>query len=142
MAAYVLKRIVAAVAFVNLVFAAMFLLRGAWLVMPFMGADVALLAWAFHAVTRAAKRHERIVLTPARLLVARHPVRGKASEVALNPYWVRVELEEPPLPSSKLTLRSHGRSVQIGAFLPAEERLNVARTLRHALRRARETLPD
>jgi uncharacterized membrane protein len=142
MAASALKGIVVAVGLVNLVFAVTFVLRGAWPVTPFMGADVLLLAWAFRAVTRAAKRYERIQLTRANLLVARYPVRGDPSKVELNPYWVRVELEEPPQPTSRLTLHSHGRSVQIGAFLPAEERLSVAQSLRAALRRARETLPD
>jgi uncharacterized membrane protein len=142
MAASALKAIVAVVAAVNLVFAVTFVLRGAWPVTPFMGTDVLLLAWAFRAVTRAAKRYERIQLTRANLLVARYPAQGDPSQVELNPYWVRVELEEPPQPSSKLTLHSHGRSVQVGAFLPAEERLSVAQSLRAALRRARETLPD
>ena len=45
----VLLAILGIVVLINLMFAAWFLSRGAWPVMPFLGADIALLAWAFRA---------------------------------------------------------------------------------------------
>ena len=45
--------------FVNIAFGLTLMLSGAWPVMPFLGADVALLAWAFRASSIAARRHER-----------------------------------------------------------------------------------
>src|SRR5579863_5437277 len=77
--------VLAAVAGINLVFACSFALRGAWLVMPFMGLDIALLAWAFRASTRAAQRRERVTLTRSTLRLEHHPPQGAANEVALNP---------------------------------------------------------
>lgn len=133
-----LKLILVLVATINLAFAMVFVSRGAWLVMPFMGLDVLLLAWAFRASLRAAQRSERICVTADRLVVERHPVRGPVSEIELNPYWVRVEMADPPDHWSQLTLWSHGKGVRIGTFLSPDERASLALSLKDALRRARE----
>jgi uncharacterized membrane protein len=58
----------------------------------------------------------------------------------LNPYWVRVQLEEPAGRSSRLTLWSHGKGIRIGAFLPPMERASFAQRLKSALYSARTAL--
>ena len=126
---------------INFAFALNFLLRGAWPIAPFMGADVALLGWALMASTRAARRYEHVTLTPSRLAILRQPVKGAATEVEFNPYWVRIRIENEPQPGSGLTLMSHGRSVQVGAFLGPNERLSFADMLKNALSAAREFRP-
>jgi uncharacterized membrane protein len=123
---------------VDLAFAIGFLLRGAWPIMPFMGADVALLAWAFFASRKAARRYEDVCLTRNRLRIEHHEPRGTTTPVEFNPYWVRVELQEPVETGSGVTLRSHGRTVQIGKFLAPPQKLSVASALRAALQRARQ----
>jgi uncharacterized membrane protein len=136
-----LKLVLVLVATINLAFGSLLASRGAWPVMPFMGLDVALLAWAFRASLKASRRHERLLLTPSMLTVERHPPNGPSSEIALNPYWVRVDMPDPPEPGSQLTLWSHGKGVRVGTFLAPDEKLDLARVLRSALRRARETIP-
>ena len=132
-----LRGILIAVVLVNLAFALYFVLHGAWPVMPFMGLDVALLYWAFRASQRAAKRYERVTLTHENLLIARHPAKGAATQIALNPYWVRVDYDDPPEHWSKLLLRSHGKSVQVGSFLSPPARHDFADRLKSALHAAR-----
>jgi len=139
MSAGVLKLVLAVVASINLAFATWFVAHGAWPVTPFMGADVALLAWAFQASRRAASRREELRVTRSSLCLDRFPPGGSPTHVEFNPYWVRVELEELPQTASRLTLRSHGRVEQIGAFLPPGERRSVAQQLRAAIWKARET---
>lgn len=124
---------------VNLAIALYFVSRGAWPIAPFLGADVALLAWAFRASLIAARREEHVTLTRALLRVARRPPRGRGDEVRFNPYWVRVEMADPPEHWSQLTLWSHGKGLKIGAFLAPAERASFARLLKDALRLARET---
>jgi len=124
--------ILGAVVAINLIFALVFLMRGAWPIMPFLGADVALLAWAFRTSVAASRREEQLTLTAASLTIVRRPGAG---EIVLNPYWVRVEMEEPP--QSRLTLWSHGRPLRIGGFLGAGERARLAESLKSALWRAR-----
>lgn len=58
-------------------------------------------------------------------------------EWTFQPYWLRVEIDEPPHHHSQLTLCSYGRRLVVGAFLTPGERLEVARALRRALRRCR-----
>jgi uncharacterized membrane protein len=133
--------ILAIVTSFNVAFALSFMLKGAWPIAPFMGLDVALLAWAFRTSRRAARRFEHLTLTHDELHILRQPAKGEANEVALNPYWVRVEMDDPPEPWSQLTLKSHGKGVQIGTFLSPDARAAFANVLRSALRRARETVP-
>lgn len=126
------------VSIIDIGFAVFFLLRGAWPITPFMGADIILLAWAFFASCKAAQRYEEVCLTADRLRIERHDPRGPATPIEFNPYWVRVELREPVETGTGVTLTSHGRVVQIGAFLAPPQKLSVASTLRTALARARE----
>ena len=131
--------VAAAVAAINLGFGIYFVLRGAWPLAPFMGMDTILLAWAFHASCRAAKCYERICLTRAMLRVERHLARGCPIHFEFNPYWVRVDYEDAGGRGSRLSLASHGRFVQIGAFLPPDQKLSVAQGLTAALAGSRRT---
>jgi uncharacterized membrane protein len=139
---YALKLVLAIVAAINLAFALNFVLRGAWPIAPFMGGDVALLGWALQSSRKAARRFEHVTLTPARLAIARHPVHGAVTQDEFNPYWVQVNVENDPQPGSKLLLSSHGRAVQVGAFLGPDARLSFADLLKSALRAAREFRPS
>jgi uncharacterized membrane protein len=134
----VLRTILIAVLIINLAFGLYFVSRGAWPIFPFMGLDVALLYWAFRASAHAAMRYERVTLTHENLLIARHPAKGRPTEIALNPYWVRVDYDNPPAHWSKLVLTSHGKSVQVGSFLSPPARHNFAERLKSALRAARD----
>jgi len=63
--------------------------------------------------------------------------RNRAPQTwAANPYWVSVHLHDAGGPvSSYLTLKGAGREVELGAFLSAEEREALHRTLRDVLNR-------
>ena len=134
----VLLAVVCIVAAIDIGFATLFLLRGAWPITPFMGADIALFAWALFASRRAARRHEDVCLTPRVLSVERYVSGAQPSRIELNPYWVQVELREPVESGTSVVLRSHGRAVPIGNFLPPVQKRSVAQALRAALQRARE----
>jgi uncharacterized membrane protein len=123
---------------INFAFALFFVWRGAWPIAPFLGADVALLAWAFQASVTEARRFEHIKLTRALLSILHQPPRGAAKESRLNPYWVRVRAPDPDAIGAQLFLESHGRSLRIGSFLGQPERLSLAQALKDALQKARE----
>jgi len=125
------------VALVSLIAALAFALQGAWPVTPFLGADVALLALAMHISVRASRKRERLVLTPERLLIERISANGAARREELNPYWLRVDHEDPELVGCELALVSRGRRWIVGSFLGAEERASLAAALRRALSDAR-----
>lgn len=135
----VLLAILSVVAAINIAFMVGFVVGGAWPVAPFMGADVMLLAWAFRQSRIAARREEQITLTRSALRIARRPSPEGAPDIVLNPYWVRVEMNDPREPGNELTLWSHGKGVHVGAFLPPAERFNFANRLKAALWRAKNT---
>jgi uncharacterized membrane protein len=120
--------------------AVLFILMGAWPVTPFLGADVALLAWAFFACARASKRRERLVLTRERLIIERFAPDGRCVREDLSPYWLRVDHHDPEQVGTELALESRGKRWVVGQFLGAGERSTLADALREALQRAR-TLP-
>ncbi len=115
-----------------------FVTIGAWPVLGFFGLDVALLYLAFRINYRRARRYETVRLTPARLTIERVSPRGRIERFEFQPYWLRVLMDDPPRSDSRLILRSHGRSLAIGAFLTPAERLEVARALTAALGRVKD----
>jgi len=114
-----------------------FWLVGAWPVFGFLGLDVLLIYLAFRASYRSGRLSETVQLSRERLRVARYSPNGKVQAWEFQPYWLRVDVEKPEEPDSRLTLSSHGRRLIIGAFLSPEERLEFAQALRDALRRCR-----
>ena len=112
-----------------------FLLAGAWPVFGFLGLDVALIYWAFKANYRSGRAHEIVRLTAQELTVERVAASGRSQTWSFQPYWLRVEIDEPPEHASKLVLSSHGHRLSIGSFLTPQERGDFAGALRQALAR-------
>jgi uncharacterized membrane protein len=110
-----------------------FLLAGAWPIFGFFGLDVLLLYIAFRLNYRSGRLYETLHLTHERLTVQRVLPSGEIRRWIFQPYWVRVQMHDPPRRESRLTLSSHGQSLAIGSFLTPEERLEVARALSAAL---------
>ena len=125
----------------NLLIGIPFLVSGAWPVFGFMGLDILALYLLFKLNYRSGKLFEQLRLTAADFTIWRQHPDGMAQNWRFQPYWLRVAIDDPPLPDSQLTLGSHGKSVVVGAFLTPEERLDVARALRAALARQRSNLP-
>lgn len=115
-----------------------FLMAGAWPVFGFFGLDVLLVYLAFRANFRSGLVYETLHLTRDELAVRRVMPSGESTSWSFQPYWLRVEMDDPPRYDSELRLSSHGNSLVIGAFLSIEEKLEVARALGEALARARK----
>ena len=114
-----------------------FLMIGAWPVIGFFGLDVALLWLAFRLNYRSGRLREHLRLSATLLTVRRILPSGRAREWRFQPYWLRVEMDDPPRHDSRLTLASHGRRLTVGDFLSMPERQDLARCLRAALERLR-----
>ncbi|MDR3387390.1 MAG: DUF2244 domain-containing protein [Rudaea sp.] len=106
--------------------------RGIVLAPVFAVSVLALLAYCLNRVWRASGNGETITLMPSRLEI----VAAGAGTAHFHPYWVRVRL----LPGrrrgwpSRLLLGSHGRDVEVGAFLNEAERRVLAQRLTDLLR--------
>ncbi len=130
----ILMAVVCAISFVA---GMVFFLAGAWPVVGFLGLDVLLVYAAFRVNYHHGRMFETLELTRRDLLVRRVDHWGKESRWRFQPSWLQVLIDEPPAHDSQLNLRSHGRSVTIGAFLAPDERLDLAKALRRALAKLR-----
>ena len=117
----------------GIVFASM----GAWPVLGFFGVDVLLFYVAFRVSYRNARLCEVVRVTRQQLTVKRVQPDGRQKVWSFQPAWARVELHRPEEHDCRLAIASGHRSLTVGAFLPPEERVEFATTLRNALREAR-----
>jgi len=83
-------------------------------------------AFALGVAWRAGDRSERITLDESSLEVQSLPGRRRAR---FPTYWVRVQWREGN-GRGRLLLTSHGRELEIGAFLTDEERAELSRKLK------------
>ena len=123
----------------NLVVGSVFYFSGAWPVFGFMGLDVALLYFLFRLNYRSANLKETLRLSQDALIVSRRQPNGEEQRWSLEPYWLRIETDDPPRHGSRLTLVARNRRLAIGDFLSPDERLALAQALRAALHRQRNT---
>jgi len=121
----------AVLALLVLVIGAAFAFAGAWLVLPFAGLEVALLAAAFVAYARHAADYERIELKSGRFTV----------EVAEGRRVARFELHgaRVAMEKGRVVLRCAAKELEIGRYLGAEARAELAAELQKMLIRERTT---
>ncbi|MFZ4690059.1 MAG: DUF2244 domain-containing protein [Polymorphobacter sp.] len=119
-----------------------FLVLGAWPIIPFMVADVALLWWAFRASYAAGRGHERVVLLGDALTLHRVSPYGGEKRFGFEPLWTRVQVEETPLGDAHVWLTARGRRVRVGSFLSAPERRAVGVVIAEALAAYRSGSPS
>jgi len=119
---------------VSLLIAGLFVMLGLWVVLPFSGLELGALGYCLLLAMKKADAQEVIIITNNTLLVQRGTVRVEEEE-KLQMGWVQVSLERPKYrgyPSS-LTIRSHGKSIEIGRFLVESERKKLAKQLKKLL---------
>lgn len=119
-----------------------FLALGAWPIIPFMLADVALLWWAFRASYAAGRGHERVVLANDALTVVRVSQHGTEKRFGFEPYWTRVQVEETASGDAHVFLAMRERRLRIGSFLSAPERRQVGAAIAAALTDYRSGSPS
>jgi uncharacterized membrane protein len=133
--------LMAAVVVISFTAGVAFMMMGAWPVFGFFGLDAALVFLAFKINYRSARMYETVRLTEEKLTVVRVNSSGRVQRWSFQPYWLRVNMDDPPREDSKLVLTSHGKSLVIGSFLSPDERIEFARALESELHKLREPPP-
>jgi uncharacterized membrane protein len=112
-----------------------FALQGAWLILPFAGLEMLLLGIALYIVARRAARWQEISINGDRIHVVEHDPR-RQQEQSLQRAWAQVIHEDAAIKGhpSKLSIRSHGRSIEIGRCLNEQEKRCLAEQLSRAVR--------
>lgn len=114
-----------------------FAFNGAWLVLPFAGAEMLVLFLAFRFMERHAGDFESIAIKGDRVLVERWET-GRVSRYELNRHWAQVVVHREGVTGRvSLGLRSHGKEVEFGTHLTEEQREAAVRALTQQLRNHR-----
>lgn len=106
-----------------------FCFLGAWLVLPFVGLEIAALAYAFYYINQHETDYESISINGDNLLVERC-VGENVSRQIINPYWVKVIQHELSNGELRLYLQSHGKELEIGHYLTRKQRELLASQLK------------
>lgn len=115
-----------------------FLLLGAWPVFLFLTLDVFFVWLAFRLNYRAGRAFEEVEVFPESVTIRQVSPGGKVATHQFNPYWARLavhEIEDEGV--ARITLSSHGKSVDVGTFLNPPDKGTFAAAFRHALMQAR-----
>jgi uncharacterized membrane protein len=110
------------VALASLTFAMYFAMQGLWPVLPWAGAELALLGWALWASMRRRHWTQTITVTERDVEIT---TRGREGErrIVFSRHWASVKLRGPQgWHPSRLLVESHGRTCEVGGFLTEEER--------------------
>ena len=110
--------------------AAAFAVLGAWLILPFAGLEMLVLYLAFRYVDRHAADYELIAIDGDRVEVESFE-GGRRRRHEFNRQWARLVVVGD---GERVALRSHGRELEIGRFVGAERRLEIARELGRRMR--------
>ncbi len=116
----------------SLVIAVGFAAAGAWLIIPFAGIEIAALGVTAWFIFRRASDFERLAVRGDRILVQIRE-RGLAQQFEFDRYWARLEAGA----AGAVSLRSHGRAVEIGRYCGEEGRQLLVRELRALVGHAR-----
>ena len=115
---------------------------GAWPVIGFNGAEVALALVLLRRNARASRASEMLLLSDEGLRVVRTDMAGRRAERHLQPAWLRAELEERAGRVPALWLSDRGGRMEVGAELGEAEKRDLAAALAAALHRHRNPLFD
>ena len=128
---------------INFIAGVAFVLIGSWPVFVLAALDILLVYYAYRMNFYASRRYETIRLTDEFLTVLRVSPSGQRRRTRFQPYWLQIQMDDPPQPDSALVLRSHGRELEIGKFLTPAEKLDLAAALTAELKRLNAgTRPD
>jgi uncharacterized membrane protein len=110
-----------------------FAAAGAWLVLPFAGLEVLLLAAAYLAYARHAADYERIVLESGRLTVEVAEAQ-RVSRYEFEARWAEVYLEAGKPQGARVMLRGADEELELGRHLDEDTRVEFAAELQKRLR--------
>ncbi|GAB4350968.1 MAG: hypothetical protein Kow006_14400 [Gammaproteobacteria bacterium] len=119
----------------TVVIAIYFASQGAWLVLPFAGAELLVLGIGLYACSLRTHTQEVVRIETDSIRIQRGR-RRPSSEIHLPRAWARVVLisDTRHWYPSRLLIRSHGKSVEVGSHLVESERLHLADQLGCLLR--------
>jgi uncharacterized membrane protein len=130
-----LQLVFVGIAVVCLGIAGVFAAFGMWPVLPFAGAEVAVVGLGFYLSARGGQETEVVSVAGNRVAVEKGR-RQLRERLELQRAWAQIRLLRPEIRwyPSRLVIRSHGKAVELGGFLNEQERRQLAEKLQRAIR--------
>lgn len=116
----------------------LFLFLGAWPVIGFMGLEIGLVWLAFRINYLAGRQYEELLISPTGSQLARIDARGRAKTTDLASAWLRAELIKDRHGRARLYIRHHADQIEIGRFLPPDEKPGLAKAINKGFETARQ----
>ncbi len=125
----------AAIATVALSIAVGFAMIGGWMVLPFSGGELVILAYCLRSSMQGSSAREIITVSGAKIRIEKL-YRQSEREYEFWRAWVSIDLKKPAIKGypSRLSIRSHGREIEIGRFLVESERTALALELKRTVK--------
>lgn len=115
----------------SLVIAAGFSFFGAWLIAPFAGLELVVLALVLRCVWRGAGDFERVTIEGDQVVLERLE-ESELRRFVFNRYWAQLVLSTGNR-DTRVALRSHGREVEVGRYVGEDRRRALVLELRRHL---------
>ncbi|TVQ36541.1 MAG: DUF2244 domain-containing protein [Wenzhouxiangella sp.] len=109
------------------------LILGLWPVVVIAVIHLLIVGWCLRLAWRGNWARERLLVGPDDLVVEHYDLR-RSSRRSWPTAWVRIEIVKAAFGDSRVLVRCKGDEQQIGAFLPVNERLELARALKDSLK--------
>ena len=112
-----------------------FMIKGAWPVFGFFGLDILLVYVFFKINFRSGKKKEILILTKNQLIVEFYNSKKISKTYYLDAHWLQIRLSKLKNEMSKLKISSKNKSIIIGSFLRYQEKIDVVKSLKKALKK-------
>ncbi len=128
-----LRILIIAICAASLMISTLFFFAGAWPILGFCGAEIALAVALLRLNAKRARRSETITLTPGEIQVSRRDEKGRQTVRNLRAAWLNVVLEERLARVPGLFLRNRGEQEEVAREIGEEEKRALAARLSDAL---------
>ena len=121
---------------ISLTIAYLFLLKGYWIILPFAGFEMILLAVMLLYCCHNNSLYERIQIFDDKVNISSKYSKNRGN-FEVNKYWASVILSKPRINGHphRLLIRYKGREMEIGVMLKDAERIKLAAMLNDSLKR-------
>jgi uncharacterized membrane protein len=111
-----------------------FLIAGAWLVMPFTLLELTVVTLCLHYCVRQCARQEVIIVSDHKVLIE-SGIRRPTNRQIFHRMWAKFFVQKPKHPWDPLTLsiRSHGKELEIGSFLNRRDKQDLINELKRVV---------
>jgi len=128
--------IVASLAFIATLISTFFLLQGLWLIAPFSGLEVLALLGCLYLCARSNIQAEVIKFNPDTVIVEQGRTFAEKSW-EYHRSWAKILVRKPRHRGhpDQIVIRSHGKELELGAFLNKEDKQTLVKKLRNIIYR-------